>query len=160
MVGGEFGISSGHLLPPRHGAQLLLPELGGLCFYWARQCSERGPLVVGGCCELGTQQHETFSSSCLAGSTFRNASNAVSPGQLPTMRGGGAGNTVCTILTKHWHLYQPAGDRGCCLASVVSIQAGGNVGVGVLRTADLNLAIGCCLQVPPSRRLQRENGSS
>ena len=69
-------------------------------------------------------------------------------------------DTVCTTLTKHWHLYQPAGDRGCFLVSVASIQAGGNVGVGVLGPAGLNLAAGCCLQGTPSGYLWRENGSS
>lgn len=63
---------------------------------------------------------------------------------------------VCTILTKHRPLYRPAGDRGCCLACAVSIPAGGNVGVEVLRTADLNLATGGCLQVTLQMSAERE----
>lgn len=83
--GGEFRISSGHLLPPRPGAQLLLPELGASAPIRQDNGLNKAPWLLVGCCELGTQQPEAFSSSCLAGYTFRDASNAVSPRHLPMM---------------------------------------------------------------------------
>lgn len=106
-----------------------------------------------GCCELRSQQHEDFlfflpSRVYVQGCLKRcqpQASSKDSQSVVVAVAGeGGGSNTSCPLLTKHWHLYQPAGDRGCCLVSVVSIQAGGDVGEGLLNTVDLNLVAGYC----------------
>lgn len=150
--GREFRISSGHLLPPRRGAQLLLPELGASVPIRQDNGLNKAPWLLVGCWELGSQQHEDFLfflpgriyvQGCLKRCQPQ-ASSKDSQSVVVAAAGEGGSNTSCTILTKHWHLYQPAGDRGCCLVSVVSIQTGGDVGEGLLNTADLNLAAGCC----------------
>jgi hypothetical protein len=53
--GGELGVALAHPLPPRHGVQLLLPELRASISSRQDNSLNKDSWMLVGCCELGTQ---------------------------------------------------------------------------------------------------------